>query len=586
MRFSIQRSVLSQKKHRNSRNISHSISLNTSHIWRRYFALATSAAALAAAGSAVQATTITGIGLSGLPAGLNGAGVNVAQVEANFATPPSSGTQTIDQFEANPAGISINNSAIGITYIDFNGHQSSTTGASYTSGSYTYNDIESGHADSVGGYFYGSSGVASGVAHVDNYDAGYFENSVVGTLSTTSLAPPPTLNNDKVVNQSFINKFPPTTTAAQAQSEQTLIDGEYDNYTNTYGTIFVSAVGDGSAEVGTHSQINPPATAYNSIAVGAYPYTTTSSGIGPTSDGRSAPDIVAPGSATSYTTPLVSGAAAIMVQAGTLAAGYSSGDGFTNQAAYSTAATDERTVKALLLNGAVKPGGWTNSYSINSGTYTYNPISTTTTTPLDPRYGSGILNVDNTYNNLIAGRVVASSVNNSTAALTSSTITHNEGWDYSSITSGLTANNVAHYVFNLSAASQRYNLTSTLVWNAQTQASLVRTVGGTQKPSFSETLNQLDLNIYNSAGTLVASSASTVDNLQQLYVLGLTPGSYDLQVVDLGGAATWASPTDPYALAFNFQPVPEPAALLILLCGLSALALRRRNRVALQMNTD
>lgn len=574
MMFSIRRSRLSQKNHRNSRNISH----NISPAWRPYFALATSAAALAAAGSAVQATTITGIGLSGLPAGLNGAGVNVAQVEANFAAPPKSGPQTIDQFEANPAGSNINNSAISMTYIDFNGHQSSTTGATYTSGSYTYHDIESGHADSVGGYFYGSNGVASGVAHVDNYDAGYFENSVVGTLSTTSLTPPPTLNNDKVVNQSFINNFPPTTTAAQAQSEQTLIDGEYDNYTNTYGTIFVSAVGNGSVEAGTNSQINPPATACNSIAVGAYPYTTTSTGIGPTSDGRSAPDIVAPGSETSYTTPLVSGAAAIMVQAGTLADGYAGGDGFTNQAAYSTAATDERTVKALLLNGAVKPAGWTNSYSVNSGTYTYNPVSTTTTTPLDPRYGSGVLNVDNTCNNLIAGRVVASSVNNSTAALTSPTITHNEGWDYSSITNGLTANNVAHYVFNLSAASQRYNLTSTLVWNAQTQAGLVSVPAGGQRPSFSETLNHLDLNIYNSAGTLVASSASTVDNLQQLYVLGLTPGSYDLQVVDLGGAAGWAGTTDPYALAFNFQPVPEPAALLILLCGLSALALRRRNR--------
>lgn len=63
-------------------------------------------------------------------------------------------------------------------------------------------------------------------------------------------------------------------------------------------------------------------------------------------------------------------------------------------------------------------------------------------------------------------------------------------------------------------------------------------------------------------------------------MLGLTPGSYDLQVVDLGGAATWASTTDPYALAFNFQPVPEPAAWLTLLCGFSVIALRRRNRVA------
>ena len=267
-----------------------------------------------------------------------------------------------------------------------------------------------------------------------------------------------------------------------------------------------------------------------------------------------------------------------MVQAGNLGRGHSSGDGFANQAAYTAAAIDERTVKALLLNGAVKPAGWTNSYSINGSTYTFNSVAATTTTPLDPRYGSGELNVDNSYNNLAAGRVVASATNSSSTALTSPTISQHEGWDFSNITSGGTSN-IAHYVFDLSNPNQTYNLTSTLVWNAQTLAQ----VSGNSL-SFAEALNNIDLNLYNSTGTEIASSASSVDNLQQLYVLGLTSGIYDLQVVDMGRAA-WVdallgtpapSTTDPYALAFNFQAVPEPTVAMLMLLGCSELPLLRR----------
>ncbi len=182
--------------------------------------------ALTLLATAVEATP-TGIGLAGLPSGLNGAGVNVAQVEANTSSSPT------DRFEANPASSSINNSGLPITYIDFNGHQSSTVGATYTIGSATYSDSESSHADIVGGNFYGSAnGVAPDVAHVDNYDAGYFQNNLLGSASsninTQTYVQPATLNNDKVINQSFVNTFSSGSTSAQVQAQQDLIDAEYD----------------------------------------------------------------------------------------------------------------------------------------------------------------------------------------------------------------------------------------------------------------------------------------------------------------------------------------------------------------------
>ena len=51
-------------------------------------------------------------------------------------------------------------------------------------------------------------------------------------------------------------------------------------------------------------------------------------------------------------------------------------------------AADMRTIKALLLNGAIKPADWTN-----------NPPS-----PLDTRYGAGVLNVFNSYEQLAGGK--------------------------------------------------------------------------------------------------------------------------------------------------------------------------------------
>src|SRR5207248_2857450 len=118
---------------------------------------------------------------------------------------------------------------------------------------------------------------------------------------------------------------------------ESYLNTNYDDYAAQYGTLFVSAVGNGDIPVA------PPSTCFNGIGVGVYG---GPSSAGPTDDGRCKPDIISPGgppgTQTSFSTPFVSGAAAVLLQA----ANRGDGGGNTN------AAGNARTLKALLLNGA------------------------------------------------------------------------------------------------------------------------------------------------------------------------------------------------------------------------------------------
>ena len=237
---------------------------------------------------------------------VDGTGIRVAQPEGGF--------DLVTNWEVNPTAAGRPTNSNFISYI---------SGAGSTSNFPNSLSSESSHADTVGFYFYGTySGVATNVAHVDNYDEGYFEQ--VGTFPFFTVTLPAFNLNDPVVNASYAW----TGTTA---SEQQTFDTAYDNYAAKYGTLFVCALGNGGPP-------DPPATCYNGIGVAGYSVTASSS-IGPTIDnGRCKPDITAPdaNAATSYTTPLVAGAAAVLMQAGLRG----DGGGDTNSA------SDMRTIKA------------------------------------------------------------------------------------------------------------------------------------------------------------------------------------------------------------------------------------------------
>jgi hypothetical protein len=377
---------------------------------------------------------------------------------------------------------------------------------------------ESIHADSVAWNFYDvTTGVATNVAHVDNYNANYF---IVENLNDTFSLPSSNID-DPVVNQSFAfgdevsNQF-----VNLSSNEQAAVDTAYDNYATKYSTLFVSGAGNG-AENGDPPYVSAPATCYDGIGVGVFEGNGSSPG--PTIDnGRCKPDLtaIAPGGATSYSCPIVAGAATVLMQAG----GRGDGGSDTNFA------RNMVTVKALLMNGAVKPADWSNS-----------PPS-----PLDFRYGAGVVNVFNSYEQLIGGEHGYNFTTNipmGTAhppVVTTASISTLHGWDFNTNTSSSSKDSVSHYFFNATNSNDdaSFMLTATLVWNRHQNTSGI---------------NNLELFLYNAANSnLLASSTSIVDNVQYVFVPQLPQGRYDLQVWKAGGGSI-ISDSEPYALAWSIS---------------------------------
>ncbi len=439
--------------------------------------------------SQAPAQSLNQIGVTALRAmttNVDGSGIHVEQSEGSL-------TDDLLTWEVNPS--SADQSAAIFTYASAVG---STNVYPNSLG------FPSWHAENVGSLIYGrSAGVATNLARVDVSEADWFVTNYV----FNPLLPP---IDDVIVNQSFTfgNETTnlPTPTNWLGVANQLEDDSAYDDYANANQVLFVSAVNNGGA-------VSPPGTAYNSIGVAAYSIGSSSS-VGPTLDnGRCKPDITAPAGYTSFSTPQVSGAAAVLMQAALR------GDGGSD----TNSAFDMRTIKALLLNGAVKPAGWTNSHS----------------SPLDFRYGAGVVNVFNAYEQLAGGKqnfcavdLLAVGDAHPPAAVTNA-ISVLSGWDFNTNSTSATNDIVNHYFFNVPSGA----VTATLVWNRQ----------------FGETnINDLDLFLFNAAtSNLVACSTSRVDNVEHIFLPQLAAGSYDLQVLKNGGTNV-VSDAETYAVAWAF----------------------------------
>ncbi len=395
--------------------------------------------------------------------------------------------------------------------------------------------LHSGHGNSVASAFFKTTtGAAPGVTKIENFDASYFFNQVVARTTTTPQGTfwTPITIDSRVVNQSFI--FTNATPAGEAQ-----VNRFYDTYARQFNVLFVNGSGNGVA-----ASTPAPASAFNGIAVGRL-------------DGNHAGRIqlVAPGGATSFTTPYVSGVATLLQQAADL--------GQANE--IDTDPTDARVTKVLLLNGATKTGNWTQ----------------TETDPLDATVGAGLVNAKNSHDTLAAGQQIPTlatnptlgTVDTSTSFAGTTPLASLQGWDLRNLAASSTQDAAQHYFFDLTGSGLvDFTLTATITW-----FSLPDLAAGTNA------ISNFDLYLVDVATqTIVLSSRSTGENIEHLYGAGLAAARYDLQVVLRGGASAPAL-TDSFALAYSFDgmgfaAVPESDLFLALPVILAVVIVCRRCR--------
>ncbi len=358
----------------------------------------------------------------------------------------------------------------------------------------------SGHATTVGIALYGNSGsIAPGVTNVFVWSANLWATTGFLRTNQGALAPlvPPT--GMRIFNNSWIGSFGSTFNDNDALRR-------FDFEITRDNVLAVCATNNGAGS---------PASAlvgygYNAMTVGLangnHCNATTPPGLD--GQGRRKPEIVAPSGFTSFSTPIIGAAAALLFQTTDLDPGLAANPNADRQL----------VIKDVLLTGANHRPGWSN------GAITSGPNRGTTTTPLDPLYGADLLNIDRSH------FILTGQEQNGSAAVPATSTISERGWDY---IASFAANTSQFYRFKVYASAAELSVLAT--WNR----SVATNFGGF-------TLMDLDLQMWKVNGTgLVSivgdaglgvfdggnvSSASTIDNLEHLYVTGLQPGEYVIEL--------------------------------------------------------
>lgn len=351
----------------------------------------------------------------------------------------------------------------------------------------------SSHARNVGNRFYSSNSLSPGLALIDNFDANGWINS--DFLRSNFLFSAPLVENNIIQNHSWV------AFGHAAGASEEVIDANINNYNEIVRRLDHAIDRDGFLAMvglnnGSATSVPPVfGGAYNAISVGRTNGVhsrggTISIGAAGTGavdydgPGRVKPEIVASDNATSFATPQISSAAALLL-ANANTRGWAAP--FTSY-----------VMKAILLAGATKDEFRTASYTWER----------TATRPLDPVYGAGELNVQHSYHILDAGEQTPGS------------ICGHYGWDKASLpTAGSST-------YTLQLDSDVTELSCIITWNRIIDTEIW--LGG---GSFSATLADMSLGFGTAAAPVsYDSSDSAIDNIEHVNLRGLRAGTYTLTV--------------------------------------------------------
>jgi len=371
----------------------------------------------------------------------------------------------------------------------------------------------------VGRNFYGNeTSIAPGITNITVYEvndwvgAGFLNYGVLGTA--------PDYSTCRIANHSWAS-------AAGTSTANGKILRRADYLVET--DDFLQVVGVSNDLSGTGDTNEPLlADSYNAIAVGV---TSGAHATGTTAvdstyvAGRTKPDLVAPGESptnpsirTSWATPMVSAAAALLVETGHTQTGLSNGS-YTSPRTGLTIyhAETSEIVKAALMAGADRKTQ--NGRGAEITDYTVD-----TANGLDSRFGAGQVNIYNSYHILTGGEHNSELDGDATAI-------GRYGFDYDPAFGGASGSNTTgSYYFTADFAPLYWELFATLAWNIDIGPS---GGPGPVNPVGTATLCNLDLLLYDVTGgdLLAASSASTLDNTETIWQQLVYGHSYRLDVV-------------------------------------------------------
>ena len=369
--------------------------------------------------------------------------------------------------------------------------------------------VPSWHATEVAKNLYGNTlSIARGVTSISSWQVnpwitgGYLRVGSGGTVAP--LTPPAGV---RVFNHSWIGSF-----GAAASDNEAL---RRLDFTVTRDNIFIaSGTNNGAGSVAQPMM----AYAFNGVTVGLADGN-HSNGLTPAGiDGpnRRKPDIVAPGQFTSFSTPVVGAAAALLFDAADSDPAVS-GNSAANRAI---------TVKAALLSGTTHRAGWSN------GAPTSGATRGVTTTPLDPLYGADLLNIDRSHRIFTGGEA------NGATVVLPTTFSRHQGWDY---LNGLASGGSVYWSFRVHTPVDEVSVVATwyrqvasnfATWNMMDiDLRLLRLVGGVATPIAGDA----GLGVFASGN---CESIGVDDNTEHLYIRGLAAGDYVLQASRKAGAQT------------------------------------------------